>query len=408
MKLAIAYSTKDEVANSEQTLGRLCDTIAEFDIYWGDGSTTDEGQAFFDEHREWAFHSERVTGGADASIAWKLSAMLASQNNYTHIVLLENDVLLDQDWFEPTMALFEKGQQDGFEVGAVSPRSYVDRVLIQRDGYGVMHNLGAGVVIFTRQAAEIVLRAFRTHWWPDNVRLFASLAEIDLRTYAAFRGQEQFVTTDWGWDAQLAAHGLASLALTPAKCRMVGQKIPLEQQGLELTTDPCAPRNDEQFEIYRNNLTAVDIGRVKPGWPYVIHREGAGQFFFPHQLGFLEAAWSGDLELVWSQGFGPFSYRAGPGTAFLSVRISGTCSFLVGGGHTGAQVIIEDKRSGFKASPSLPPVHQVTVGVPGSPISRVITMQMDPGAVFYGLQTSDAQMIDTSFRFDWSQLPEAK
>jgi hypothetical protein len=121
----------------------------------------------------------------------------------------------------------------------------------------------------------------------------------------------------------------------------------------------------------------------------------------------LNARWQGNLELVWSQGFGPFSYRAGPGGASLSVRISGTCSFLCGGGTVGASVIIEDTRSGFKASPKLPPVEQVTIGVPGSPIPRLITMRMDEGAIFYGLHTTDAQMIDTSFRFSWDQLPKA-
>jgi hypothetical protein len=45
--------------------------------------------------------------------------------------------------------------------------------------------------------------------------------------------------------------------------------------------------------------------------------------------------------------------------------------------------------------------------VPGGPIPRTITMQMNEGAVFYGLACTDPQMLDDLFRFDWSQLPEA-
>ena len=172
--------------------------------------------------------------------------MLASHRNSTPTsACLENDVLLDEDWFTPTMELFEKGKQDGLEVGAVSARSYVDRVLIQRDGYAVMHNLGAGMVIFTREAARAVLHSFRTHWWPANRVLFGQLAGIDLATYAAFKGGEHFVSTDWGFDAQLASRGFASLALTPAKCQMIGQKWPLKDQGLELTT------TDKSIDRYR-------------------------------------------------------------------------------------------------------------------------------------------------------------
>lgn len=408
MKVAISYTTMYDKEMIRQSLPRVTMNPA-YDLHIVDGSI-DVWRPASNGLKYYTFHSG-VRGGADAALAFCLSMMLKHEANYTHVGIVEMDVLLDEDWFEPTMALFEKGKQDGFEVGAVSPRSYVDRVLIQRDGYAVMHNLGAGVVIFTRAAAESILRSFRTHWFSDNVRLFGSLAGIDLRTYAAFRGNEQWVTTDWGWDAQLAAHGLASLALTPAKCQMIGQKIPLEQQGLELTTGSNNGLHSEKaFIDYRDNLAKIRDGTHKPGWPYAIHRDGAGMLFFPHQLGSLEAQWQGNLELVWSQGFGPFNYRAGEGGASLSALISGSCSFLCHGGSTGAAVAIEDARSGFRTEPNLPAsgAEFISISVPGGPIPRIIRMKLSEGAVFCGLRTMDAQMIDTSFRFDWAQLPEAK
>jgi hypothetical protein len=415
MKLAIGYSTKDQVELTRQTFPRLMDTAGDCaSLWWCDGSNTYEGKEY------WAKHSEHcveapvyVRGGADAAIAWKLSAMLRSGANYTHIGLLENDVLLDEDWFEPTMELFEKGKADGLSVGAVSPRSYVDRVLIQRDGWAVMHNIGAGFIIFTREAAEIVLRSFRTSWWPTTRLLWAQLSGIDVATYAAFRGNEQWTTTDWQFETQLASHGLASLALTPAKCRMIGQNPPLEQQGLKLVAaDDPMNWNDEAFEIYRGNLLAIRAGVHQIELPGIIHRDGTGMLFFPHQLGNLAGLepWQGSLELQWAQGWGPFAYRTGPGGASLSVRTSGSCSFHVTGGTTGARVAITDTRSGFNFAPDLPGGMQQfgSINVPGGPVPRQITMEMSEGAVFYGLQTADPQLLDSTFRFSWDQLPEAK
>jgi hypothetical protein len=419
MKLAIAYSTKDQVELTKQTWPRFAE-ISNLDIYWCDASRDDEAIRFFQDSARHSSYGASVRGGADAAIAWKLSTLLNAEENYTHIGLLENDVLLDPDWLAPTLALFDIGKADGLDVGAVSPRSYVDRVLIQRDGYAVMHNLGAGAIIFTREAASLVLTSFRTHWWPDNVRIFAQLSGIELRTYAAFRGNEQWVTTDWGWEAQLAHHGLACLALTPARCEMVGQTPSLAEQGLELTTalnaanlyGPSGVGNSEAFETFRTRLHRVRQSDYKLAAPKIIHQTQEGQLFFPHQLGYLAGGptWSGRLGLKWSQGFGPFGYRAGPGGASLSLRASGICSFLLTGGEVGAGVAIEDTRSGFKFSPQLPGQMEQAgaINVPGSPVPSEITLNMQEGAVFYGFSCVDPQMLDERFRFDWSQLPSAE
>lgn len=424
MKIAIGFSTKNQLELTKQTWPRLLESLEKrapgsyVDIFWCDASDDPPALNYFmEQSSRCAYAKTNICGGADAAIAWKLYHMLNSTHvggrRYDYIGLLENDVFLDEDWFDPTMALFEKGEEDGLSVGAVSSRSYVDRVLIQRDGYAVMHNIGAGVIIFSREAAERVLRSFRTHWWPDNVRLFASISGIDLRTYACFRGSDQFVTTDWGWEAQLARHGLAALALTPAKCTMVGQNPPLEQQGLELTsgTPTVWASSDSAFERYRDNLAALRSGLHHIERPSIIHRDGASMLFFPHQLGYLAGGpqWQGALELKWSQGFGPFAYRAGEGGASLSLRISGSCAFLMTGGDAGATVEIEDTRSGFRASPSLPADQGsvVSISVPGSPVPRTLTCRMDAGAVFYGLHCDEPQVLDTQFRFGWQQLPEA-
>ena len=112
MKLAIAYSTKDEVENTRQTWPRLVYSVpllAGTHVFWADASETAEALEFY-RSAEVTQLTERVTGGADAAIAWKLTKALAD-SSCTHIMLLENDVLLDEDWYEPTMELFEKGKR---------------------------------------------------------------------------------------------------------------------------------------------------------------------------------------------------------------------------------------------------------------------------------------------------------
>jgi hypothetical protein len=410
--LAIGYSTKDQVELTRQTWPRLVASLPKndplVDVFWADASKTAEAVEYWDQESLNVEVAECVGGGADAAIAWKLSKMLAS--DATHVMLLENDCLLDEDWLTPTMQLFEKGAKDGLEVGAVSPRSYVDRVLIQRDGFAVMHNLGAGVCIFTREAAEIVLHTFRTGWWPNNVALFAQLSGIDLRTYAAFRGNDQWVTSDWTWEAQLARHGLASLALTPAKCQMIGQNPPLAQQGLELTTKAwCTKLHDvKAWSMYRASMDNFRDRIDSFELPGTFHRDGAGMLFFPHQTGALGGLWQGSLELVWNQGYGPFSYRAGPGGASLSAHISGSAWFQCSGGDAGARLTIEDHRSGFKAQPNLAPNTAAAITVPGTVVPRLITMRMEEGAIFQSLSCVEPQLIDTTWKFSWDQLPKVR
>ena len=404
MKLAIGYSTKDQVDLTKQSLLRLG---SGFELYWCDGSATEEGKAYFEKIHGAAGHSASIYGGADAAIVWKLSTLLDAPEGYTHIGLLENDVLLDPDWLEPTMALFELGARNGLDVGCVSPRSYVDRVLIQRDGYAVMHNVGAGAAIFTREAAEVALRTFRTGYWPDNRQVFAQLCGIDIGMYAAFRFNDQNVTSDWHWEVALAQRGLACLALTPSKADMIGQNPPLRDQGLELTTGPVeARRDDAAFGHLKYNLNHVRSLRAALTGPGLLRKVGEATLFFPHQVGMLNATLSGNWRLKWTQGWGPFSYRAGPGGASLSVHIAGSGSYHLSGGEAGAGAVLTDTRSGFRAEPMLPANQMITVTVPGNYVPRQVRLELAEGAVFHGLETQGIQLLDPTYRFDYSVLPE--
>ena len=405
MKTAITYLTKDRVDLTNQTVPVLIG--GQHALFWVDGSETPEGRsaiapAMCTEH----WHD--IRGGADAAIVFALTTMLSHPAAYDFVGLCENDVLLAPDWFERTMALFEKGADDGLCVGAVSARAYADRILIQRDGYAVMHNLGAGHVIFTREAAETILSHYRTGWWPDNRALFSQLAGTDIARYAAFRANAQWTTADWHFDAILAQRGLASLALTPCAAEMIGQDPPLEAQGLTLVTEEIERfRNGAAFEFYCRNTTSIRNGVWRPQTITAVHRSsmnGGASLIFPHQL--TEPYWDGDWRVKWSQGFGPFSWRANGDGAILQLDVFGPCVFVVSGDKRSAKLKLQDLGSGYEIDPEVPPAeHGLTqLAVPRHCINEAVKLIAGEGLIFYGIQCQEPQPISNE-KFDYSTLP---
>ena len=421
-KVAIAFLTKDRVELSKRSIVPLLQPD-KFDLWWIDGSDTEvgirlpskyifppkeipanvEGRfGFLQEHRG------NVKGGADPAVAYALTEML--KEDYTHVGLVENDVLLHPDWFGPTFALFERGSSEGLCVGSASARCYVDRILCQRDGYALVHNQGWGMQILTRQAALLTLKHFRTHFTSEIRRVFARLSGIDIGTYWAFRSNEHWTTPDWGNDAVLAAHGLASLALVSSPVEMIGQKPSLAEQGLKLADAPIEDRrNDDAFDRFATATRLIRDGERDLGIPPVRFRDDSGtECIFAHQLdGLWGSHWQGDWRLKWSPGLGGFAARGFPGASW-EARISGTCRFMVCGGEKGGQVQIEDLKSGYVVRPTLLPEasQQVTQVVAPVTVSwRVVRLTVLSGAViFYGMQCQEPQPAVTGWAFDHSKL----
>lgn len=416
-RVCISFSTKDKVELSKRTVVLLLQPD-KFDLQWVDGSDTLEGQERPEQYNHGMHVCSGVKGGADIMLAYSLTEML--KGDYDVVGLVESDVLLDADWFEPTMALFEKGREAGLDVGAVSPRSYVDRVLIQRHGWAVMLNQGAGAILMTRRAAELVLDNFRTGWWPHTRSTFMRLAGIDIGRFAAFRGNEQWTSTDWLWDALLASHGLASLALTPSKADMIGQSPPLAEQGLHLTGhaidgrfDPriFEPRfNDEAFATFAERTRWIRQGivdfkcPVRDIAPYI----DGNQMIFPQHAHKFGVTYFGNWRLQWEQGFGPFAYRAGEGGASLVAPCYGSISFLVSGGAKGARCKVHDAISDYTLERDLPGVNEtgvVSIPIPGSVTYRDLHLELAEGGTFYGYASPEEQPHRPDFRFDYFQLP---
>jgi hypothetical protein len=432
-RVAIAFSTCDRTELSRQSIEPLLQP-GKFDLHWVDGSKTREGIAYAclqARNQHLAMH-EDVTGGSGAAIIYALSKMLgmgrvlkndaqgfsAEDQAYDYIGLVENDVLLENGWFDKTMALFEQGTQDGLTVGAVSARCYEDRILIQRPGYAICHNLGAGMVIFTREAAQLVLNQYRTQWTTENRAVFAQLTSTDIGAYWAFRGSEHFLVSDWRWDALLASHGYASLALTPSPVQMLGQVPPLEEQGLTIATGPVTDRIDDKlFETYRDRLQQIREGKlILPD--SLFHRDTArGQTIFAHQIAALGGRYEGSWKLRDAPGFGPFGWIADNHQDDFDSRIFipvyGPCEVMLGGGKEGGQVHIVDEASGFDSRPVLPPEgpqgQLIAVTIPGNCTYRTIRITMtSPGCCFYAIRCRDDQPAVGGFKFDWNTLPHGR
>lgn len=432
MKTAITLLTCDRVELVEQSIRPLLASAIKghHHLFVADGSTTNANEEkILALGYPTAFTECNIRGGAGAAIVYALTRMLNHEENYDVVGLSESDVLLPDGWFEPCFDLFQRGRTDGLEVGAVSSRCFTDRVLFQRDGYAVCHNLGAGHILFTRRAAEIVLRTFRTGWSTDNRRIFAQLAGVDIGAFWAFRTNEHPLTADWHWDAALAAHGIASLAVTPSQVEMIGQNPPLAEQGLEIVRAPWMKLDSIGPSIlYQDRLQAIRESKLHLGVDTQFHLDpNTGTWtYFPHQMHMLGGRYEGDWRLRETRGWGTFAWEAGIGgttnymvdgsvddfNARLTVPVFGNVTALVSGGKTGGKVEVLDPHSGFRVSPELPPEGEqgavLQLNIPGAMNYRTLRITaLTPGVTFYGIQSRDRQPFLPGVSFDHSHLPGA-
>lgn len=411
MKIALNFMSKDRVELSRRTIEPLLNYMQGVDLWWMDGSITEEGQNLPKDYSSQQVQGVRwnVRGGPDAAVAYAVTECL--KHDYTHIGIVENDVLLQPGWFD-AMGLFEYGATKGLTVGAVSARCYEDRVLFQRDGYNVVHNLGFGMVIWTREAAQIMLRHMRTSWTLENRRTFMQLSGIDIGHFWAFRLGEHWLCADWGVDRVLAAHGLASVALDPSPVEMIGQIPSLAEQGLTLATGKRLTQHGE-FGFYADNLAEIRAGTLQIPESRPFHQQGRGQWlhFAHHVPAFPQFEQNDKWRLKWVQGFGPFAWVAEEAGARISMRVSGPCGLMASGGEKGAQVRARDMYSGYEMEPVLRPAHQMqspimSLTIPGSISSRVIEFEaLEPGAVFHGISVEDPQPFNPLISFTHATLP---
>ncbi len=160
-KVGFVFSTKDRVGFTLRSLSSI-DTESGLDLIWVDGSETAEGRALPQSVKPQRCRlvevHHGVQGGPDHTIRFGLRRLLAL--GYEFCGLIENDVVLEPGWFSHLMNLFGKAQNDGFAVGAATVRNLNSRVLFSHPNYTINSVVGAGMVLFTRQAAKVVLATY--------------------------------------------------------------------------------------------------------------------------------------------------------------------------------------------------------------------------------------------------------
>jgi carbamoyltransferase len=216
-RIGIALSTKERI----QLTGRILPGLdcGGFDLIWCDGSKTPEGRAFaradhFSKTPLVEIHPD-VTGGPDAAIQFALKRLLAL--GYDYVGLIENDIQLKPGWLTELTSAWQAAEKDGFKVGAASARSMISRVLAHGPQYVVQWNVGAGMVLFSRAAAEAVLKDYRLTSAREIRTFFLQAAGVELSTvWELFMDRDDRpLGADWHYASSVWKTGCISIGNVP-------------------------------------------------------------------------------------------------------------------------------------------------------------------------------------------------
>ena len=217
-RIAFALSTKDRTQLTEQMLPGL--DCGGFDLFWCDGSTTDDGR-YFPSPRHFKHTRLReicydVTGGPDAAIQFALKKLLSL--GYDFVGLIENDISLKTGWLQALVEAWNNAQADGFTVGSATVRSIASRVLARSPTYVVKWNMGAGMVLFSRAAAQAVLDDYHTTHAVHLHQYYQSNLGVDLSSvWELFMDQpDRTLGSDWHYAVSMLKRGFISVGTIPS------------------------------------------------------------------------------------------------------------------------------------------------------------------------------------------------
>jgi hypothetical protein len=221
-RLGFSFSSKDRCLYTVQSLKAL-DAEGGFDLIWNDGSTQKGGPELA---RNWRFKNARlveincgVGGGPDLAIRFGLKRLL--DLGYDYVGLLENDVVLHPGWFSRLTELFALGFEEGLVCGAASVRGYESRVLEYRNHYSIDWASGAGMVLFSREAAQLILDQYDQlavttlgirEFYAELFGVALEISEWNIWPVT----QAVPCTLDFGYTPMLYRHGFATLGAIPS------------------------------------------------------------------------------------------------------------------------------------------------------------------------------------------------
>ena len=147
---------------------------------------------------------QNVVGGPDCAIMYSLQIL--QKHSYDLVILIENDVLLSDGWFEAMWGSIRQAQAAGFKVGAATVRVFDRRVLSFNDTYCLMLNSGAGLIALTPAAIDIVLENYRTVDGAEFIRHIRQLTGKDVSATVEFVPSQR-LSVDFLFDLMLYLHG---------------------------------------------------------------------------------------------------------------------------------------------------------------------------------------------------------
>jgi len=196
------------------------DSDTGFDLIWVDGSNSQEARSLPDRvklsnTRLVEVHRD-VKGGPDAAIQFGLTRLLAL--GYDYCGLIENDIELSPGWFNAMMSLFTAPKADGIRVGAVTARTFASRVMAHTPSYALMWNAGAGMILFSRLATQVVLRNYRLRTSCELAQFFKERLGHNLQEVWELweEKDDRILGADWGYTLELYRHGLATVGTKPS------------------------------------------------------------------------------------------------------------------------------------------------------------------------------------------------
>jgi len=258
-RIAIGYSTMERTHFTLRTVRGL-DADERIDIFWCDGSASPAARKvpspkYFKRARLKEIHYD-ITGGADAVIQYALRRMLSL--GYDYIGLLENDILLEDGWLPAIMDAFEAGRRDQLRVGAVTTRTIESRILFHRPGYAAMWNMGAGMVIFTREAVEAVLADYHTTG-SQSVGEYWKQWGFDLDAWELWMDQpNRGLGADWWYAVAMMNKGLVCIGSVPS----LADNIDVDLEDFCRTTHSRRslanePLQSEAYELFMSKYSPL-------------------------------------------------------------------------------------------------------------------------------------------------------
>ena len=254
-EVAFVFSSKNRLNLTRASLESV-DVVGGFELVWLDGSTEKESRdfvgSFQPKHAHVAGRFLDVGGGPDAVITGGLR--LLNNSGYALCGLIENDIQFDPGWFATIMNLFDRGRQLGLNVGAASVRTLDSRTLAYGPDYALMWDIGAGMILFTRPAVEIVLANYGHTNSMQLAQFYHQRFGVNLQDrWEIWRGHPNpGLSCDWRYCMELYRHNLACLGSIPTMARNIDTDIPAFTRSFYVTqTKPC-PHFDRVVHLLRD------------------------------------------------------------------------------------------------------------------------------------------------------------